>query len=91
MCLLRMDSETISHHGTSKQRRQDLNRGVEQLKKAIQLSPEDSKKLSQLQTLHYACIYMRKQKLITNLNETSKTLHNSSLNLLTNSFTQAAI
>jgi hypothetical protein len=63
-----MDSE---NNGSSKHRRQQLNKGVEQLKKAIPLSQEDSNKLSQLQTLHYACIYMRKQILISNLKETN--------------------
>jgi hypothetical protein len=66
----RMDSES-NNNGSSKHRRQQLNKGVEQLKKAIPLSQEDSNKLSQLQTLHYACIYMRKQILISNLKETS--------------------
>jgi hypothetical protein len=63
-----MDSETNNNnYGSSKYRRQQLNKGVEQLKKEIPLSPDDSKKLSQLQTLHFACIYMRKQILISNL------------------------
>jgi hypothetical protein len=63
-----MDSETNNNnYGSSKYRRQQLNKGVEQLKKEIPLSPDDSKKLSQLQTLHLACIYMRKQILISNL------------------------
>ena len=65
-----MDSEIINY-GTSTHRRQQLNKGVEQLKKAIPLSPDDSKKLSQLQTLHYACIYMRKQNLISKLHASS--------------------
>lgn len=65
-----MDSES-NNYGSSKHRRQQLNKGVEQLKKAMPLSQEDSNKLSQLQTLHYACIYMRKQILISNLKETN--------------------
>lgn len=55
--------------GSSKYRRLQINKAIELMKKAMPLSDDELKKLSQLQALHYACIYIRKEQLVRNLIE----------------------
>lgn len=52
---------------TSKVRREQLKSGTDEMKVYFPLPEHERKELSQLQTLHYACIYLRKTELFSRL------------------------